>query len=77
MPRVSRAIGRRSIVRNEVHPLAGSALLMYPLSAHSFTPAVSDGEKCAHCGRNRALHVESDTVSYGILKGADAVGNGS
>jgi hypothetical protein len=56
-------MANRSIHRNEVHPLASSPLLEFPLEAHGFDPGVSDAEKCALCGRNRAMHAESDTVS--------------
>lgn len=52
-----------SILRADVHPLATSTLLEYPLSEHAFSPSPLDGEKCSRCGRNRALHTESDTVS--------------
>jgi hypothetical protein len=52
-----------SIYRNDVHPLAGSPLIEYPLEEHVFTAGVTDPEKCAICNRNRAMHSESDTVS--------------
>lgn len=53
----------KSILRNSVHPLADSPLHEFPLERHAFSPDPLDGEKCARCRRNRAMHCESDTVN--------------
>ena len=52
-----------SILRHDVHPLAGSNMLEFPLEEHAFSAADPNAEKCDKCGRNRAMHAESDTVN--------------